>query len=149
MKISEQLQLLNETLGPNCNWKSSCYQLQSSWVAVFFQLVQLDLRTLYIIATSELLYDTGHCMDSFCVVSTHAAYRILFISGASKPALNIYSAHKTDIIATSKSIYDTGHFMDFFCVISTHASYRKLSICGGSKPALKNYLVHTTYIKNA
>ena len=46
MKILKQLQLLNETLGPNCNWKSSCYQLQYSWVAVIFQLVQLDLKTL-------------------------------------------------------------------------------------------------------
>jgi hypothetical protein len=30
----------------NCNWKSSCYQLQSSWVAVLFQFLQLDFETL-------------------------------------------------------------------------------------------------------
>jgi hypothetical protein len=30
----------------NCNQKSSCYQLQASWVPVFFQFLQLDFETL-------------------------------------------------------------------------------------------------------
>src|SRR6266704_4635044 len=51
---SQPVQLLN-LKASNCNCSCSCYQLGLGWVAVFFQLLQLDLTRLVRCTISEII----------------------------------------------------------------------------------------------
>jgi hypothetical protein len=64
---------------PNCNWKSSPFQLQSSWVGLFFQFLQLDLETLVVanmaqVVVAWMVAVLHHCTGSISVDLTGGRY---------------------------------------------------------------------------